>query len=157
MATVTSDLAAELHAAQGASERLVVEQAILHSKLEAAVRAGNAGRMLRLRRRQAELSERLFAAQVLAKHCYIATLEAELVQPRDDYDEAVQAGARDKVDYDEAKAPFERSRERLLRASGHLSKRERAGIEHSQALEALLTEAHIGASEGSPIVESPEG
>ena len=97
--------------------------------------------------------DRLVAEQAVTA----AKLEADLAQPREDYDEAVQTCARDKAEYDEAKARFERSRARLLRASSHLNKLERVHDEHSQALKALLTEAHIGAPNGPPASERPAG
>ena len=157
MVSVANDHAAEFEAAQAVCDRLLAEEAVTAAKLEAVLPNGTIKQPLRLRRRQADLPEQLVAAQVLAKQCYIASLEADLAQPREDYDEAVQTCARAKAEYDEARARFERSRERLLRASSHLNKLERVHDEHSQALKALLAEAHSSALDGSPILESPEG
>jgi hypothetical protein len=130
--------AAESRAAEAALDRLEAEQARVRTKLEVAVEAGDARQMLRLQRRQAALEEPLVAAKVLAKRCHIAELEAELAGgPRDDYDDATLAYARAEAAYDDARARWQRSRDRLLGMASRLSSLERELIKHRRALAVL--------------------
>jgi chromosome segregation ATPase len=84
------------------------------------------------------------AANVLAKESHIAELQAELAEPRDDYEQANWDCVRSTADHADAKGRLEQSRDRLRTASSRLSGLQRDLREHDRKLTALQAEAHRG-------------
>jgi hypothetical protein len=109
------------------------------------------------RRRQTEVVGQTVTAKVAARESHIAELEAELAEPREDYDQANWECVRSTADHAHAKARLEQSRDRLRRASSRLSGLKRDLREHGRKLSELHTEAKASDSQKAPPAGSPEG
>jgi hypothetical protein len=124
---------------------------------EVAARAGDQGEAARLQQRQAEVLEQVVATKVLAKESHIAERQAELAEPREDYDQANWECVRSTADHAHAKARLEQSRDRLRRASSRLSGLQRDLREHDRKLTALRAARIGGESEQAALAASQEG
>jgi hypothetical protein len=110
-----------------------------------------------LRRRQARVMGQPVIAKIAAKESHIAQLEAELAEPRGDYEQANWDCVRSTADHAHAKARLEQSRDRLRRASSRLSGLQRDLREHGRKLTELHAEAQGRNSQQAPPAGSREG
>ena len=150
MATSINALRTESQAARIALDQLRAEHAGIQAKLGHAARAGGGGWTPRLRRRQAELSEQLLAAEVLVTQCNIAQSEAELAKIRDTLSADLRPCAGRTVANGGTVARGEHVRGQLLAAVARLRGFERERIDHAVRVRALRRRGRAAPRSGSP-------
>jgi hypothetical protein len=155
ISTVTNDLAAQSQT-ETVLDRPLANEARTGEELEAAGVADDRDQTARLRQRHAGLAQQVFGAKVLAKERHIAELEAELAEPRDDYEQANWDCVRSTADHADAKGRLEQSRNRLRTASSRLSGLQRDIREHGRKLSELQAEAQGADSQQAPAAGSAE-